>query len=265
MVQPEVMGILNVTPDSFSDGGRHNDFDGALRHAERLIKEGAAWLDIGGESTRPGAAEVPEQEEVDRVVPVVEAIKARFDVKVSIDTSKALVMRESIRFGADMINDIRALLEPGALAEVAASNVQVCLMHMQGQPRTMQQAPQYQDLMAEVSTFLAERVATCETAGIARERLWLDPGFGFGKSLGDNYVMLKRLREFESLGLPLLVGMSRKSMIGHLLGRDLGERLAGSIACALIAVQQGAGIIRVHDVQETCDAIRVWQATEQGV
>lgn len=261
MKMPDVMGILNVTPDSFSDGGQHNRLDDALRHAERLIGEGAAWIDIGGESTRPGAAEVSEQDEVDRVAPVVEAIKGRFDIKVSIDTSKAKVMTESLRLGADMINDIRALMEPGALAALAASKAQVCLMHMQGQPRTMQAAPRYQDLMGEVSQFLVDRVKACEAVGISRDRIWLDPGFGFGKSLEDNYVMLNRLKEFQQLGLPLLVGMSRKSMVGQLLGREVQERLAGSLACALIAVQQGAGIIRVHDVQQTRDAIRVWHAT----
>ncbi|WKE66596.1 dihydropteroate synthase [Gallaecimonas kandeliae] len=256
----QIMGILNVTPDSFSDGGRYQGLEAALRHAERLIAEGAHWLDIGGESTRPGAAEVPEAEEVERVVPVVEAIKARFDVKVSVDTSKAAVMKGAIAAGADMINDVRALREPGALAAVAASDVLVCLMHMQGQPRTMQAAPQYQDLMGEVSAFLMDRVAACEGAGIKRERIWLDPGFGFGKSLEDNYVMLNRLEEFQALGLPLLVGMSRKSMVGQLLDRPVDERLAGSLACALVAVQRGADIIRVHDVQATQDVLKVWQA-----
>ena len=262
MKLPQVMGILNVTPDSFSDGGQHLRLDAALRRSEQMIAEGASWIDVGGESTRPGAAEVAADEEVARVVPVVAAIKQRFDINVSVDTSKAVVMSGALAAGADMINDVRALREPGALAAVAASQAEVCLMHMQGQPRTMQTAPHYEDLLTEVSAFLAERVHACEAAGIARSRLWLDPGYGFGKSLRDNYTLLNRQAELAKLGLPLLVGMSRKSMIGQLLERPTDERLPGSLACALLAAQRGAGIIRVHDVRATCDVLRVWQATE---
>ncbi|WP_341503365.1 dihydropteroate synthase [Gallaecimonas sp. GXIMD4217] len=258
---PQVMGIINVTPDSFSDGGRFQGRDAALAQAERLVAEGAHWLDIGGESTRPGAAEVSVEDELARVIPVLEAVKARFDVKVSIDTSKPEVMGAALAAGADMINDVRALQQPGALAAVADSDALICLMHMQGQPRTMQQAPQYQDVVKEVAAFLGERIRACEAAGIERQRLLLDPGFGFGKTLQHNYQLLNRLRDLRVMELPLLVGLSRKSMIGGLLGRDTDQRLAGSLAGALIAAQHGADIIRVHDVQATMDVLRVWQAT----
>ncbi|AVJ55539.1 dihydropteroate synthase [Idiomarina sp. OT37-5b] len=259
-----VMGILNVTPDSFSDGGRHHTVAKAVDHAARLLDEGADILDVGGESTRPGAEAVATEEELARVIPVVEAIKQRFDAFVSVDTTKTAVMRESIAVGADMINDVCALQQPGALQAVADSEVELCLMHMQGEPRTMQHEPRYDDVVCDVKAFLQRRIAACEEAGIARQRLWLDPGFGFGKSMRHNYQMLQRLQAFHELQLPLLIGMSRKSMIGHVTGRAVDERLAGSIAAATIAALKGARIIRVHDVKETVDAMKVVAATLEG-
>lgn len=259
-----VMGILNVTPDSFSDGGRHNSVAAAIDHAARMLDEGADILDIGGESTRPGAAAVATDDELQRVIPVVAAIKQRFDVYVSVDTTKPEVMRESIAAGANMINDVCALQQPGALEAVADSEVELCLMHMQGEPRTMQHEPHYDDVVCDVKTFLQQRIAACEAVGIARERLWLDPGFGFGKSMRHNYQLLQRLQAFHELQLPLLVGMSRKSMIGHVTGRKVDDRLAGSLASATIAALKGARIIRVHDVKETVDAMRVVAATLEG-
>ncbi|RUO77202.1 dihydropteroate synthase [Idiomarina seosinensis] len=260
----KVMGIINVTPDSFSDGGQFNTLERALEQAAQLVAEGADMLDIGGESTRPGADAVATEEELERVVPVVEAIKQRFDVEVSVDTSKAEVMRASISAGADMINDVCALQQPGALQAVADSSVELCLMHMQGEPRTMQHEPRYDDVVCDVKAFLQQRVAACEAAGIDRQRLWLDPGFGFGKSMRHNYQMLQRLQAFHELQLPLLIGLSRKSMIGHVTGREVGERVAGSIAGATIAALKGARIIRVHDVKQTVDAMRVVAATLEG-
>jgi len=257
--QPQIMGILNVTPDSFSDGGRFNRLDRALRHAELMVTEGATFIDVGGESTRPGAAEVPLQQELDRVIPVVEALRQHLDCVVSVDTSKPQLMLEAARAGAGLINDVRALSEPGALQAAADAGIPVCLMHMQGQPRTMQDAPAYRELFGEVRAFLEERVGACEQAGIARGDLLLDPGFGFGKTLEDNYRLLHHLSDFHQLGLPLLVGLSRKSMIGNLLGRPVDQRLAGSLACALLAAQQGAAIIRVHDVAETRDVLHILQ------
>lgn len=259
-----VMGILNVTPDSFSDGGRHQSVDKAVDHAARMLDEGAEILDIGGESTRPGSLAVATDEELQRVVPVLEAIKQRFDVYVSVDTTKAEVMRASIAAGADMINDVLALQSEGALDAVANSDVEVCVMHMQGEPRTMQHQPHYDEVVCDVKAFLQQRVAACENAGIARERIWLDPGFGFGKSMRHNYQLLQRLQAFHELQLPLLVGMSRKSMIGHVTGREVDDRLAGSLAAATIAALKGARIIRVHDVKETVDAMRVVAATLEG-
>lgn len=259
--RPHTMGILNVTPDSFSDGGRFNRMDAALRHAEEMLAAGTTILDIGGESTRPGAADVSQQDELDRVIPVIEAISQRFDCWISIDTSKAEVMTESVKAGADLINDIRALREPGALAAAAAAGVPVCLMHMQGQPRTMQAEPSYQDVIADVGDFLAERVAACEAAGIARDKLLLDPGFGFGKTLEHNYRLLAHLESFHQFGLPLLVGMSRKSMIHKLLEKQPADCLAGSLACAAIAAMKGAQIIRVHDAKETVDVLKVCEMT----
>ena len=258
---PQIMGILNVTPDSFSDGGRHNSLDLALRHAEAMINAGATLLDIGGESTRPGAAEVSEDEELARVVPVVEAIARRFDVWISVDTSKAIVIREAARAGMHLINDIRSLQEPGALQAAAETGLPVCLMHMQGQPKTMQHSPKYEDVVAEVAEYFVEQIARCENAGIPKSKLLLDPGFGFGKNLNHNYQLLARLAEFHHFGLPLLVGMSRKSMVGQLLHVSPEQRVTGSVACAVIAAMQGAQIVRVHDVKETVEAMRVVEAT----
>lgn len=258
---PHVMGILNVTPDSFSDGGSHNTLIEAVKHANLMINAGATIVDIGGESTRPGAAEVSVDEELARVIPVVEAIAQRFEVWISVDTSKPGVIREAARAGAHIINDIRSLTEPGALEAAAQTGLPVCLMHMQGQPKTMQEAPKYEDVFADVNRFFVENIARCERAGIAKEKLLLDPGFGFGKNLSHNYALLARLGEFHHFGLPLLAGMSRKTMIGQLLNVGPTERLSGSLACAVIAAMQGAQIIRVHDVKETVEAMRVVEAT----
>ncbi|MFG0872382.1 dihydropteroate synthase [Aeromonas media] len=255
--RPHVMGILNVTPDSFSDGGRFKPLELALAHARQMVEEGATLIDIGGESTRPGAPDVSEQEELDRVIPVVERMVQELDVMISLDTSKAAVMRAGCSAGAHLINDVRSLLEPGALAAAAEADVPVCLMHMQGQPRTMQAEPHYDDLLGEVRAFFDERIATCLDAGIPRRHLLLDPGYGFGKTVTHNYQLLAEQQKLLDYGLPLLVGMSRKSMIGNLLGRPVDERLAGSLACALIGLQYGARIIRVHDVRATMDALRV--------
>lgn len=258
---PHVMGILNVTPDSFSDGGQHNSLVEALKHANAMINAGATIIDVGGESTRPGAAEVSTEEELERVIPVVAAIAQRFEVWVSVDTSKPEVIRESARVGAHIINDIRSLQEPGALAAAAETGLPVCLMHMQGEPKTMQQAPQYDDVFADVNRFFVEHIARCEAGGISKEKLLLDPGFGFGKNLTHNYQLLARLSEFHHYGMPLLVGMSRKSMVGQLLNVGPDQRLSGSLACAVIAAMQGAQILRVHDVKETVEAMRVVEAT----
>ncbi|MDR0217602.1 MAG: dihydropteroate synthase [Enterobacteriaceae bacterium] len=258
---PQVMGILNVTPDSFSDGGIHNTFDAALQHAAKMIEEGATIIDIGGESTRPGADDVSEQEELDRIIPVIESLVQRFDIWISVDTSKAIVMQEAAKAGAHMINDIRALQEPGALEIAAKTELPICLMHMQGQPRTMQAEPHYEDVVSEVKNFLETQIERCIAAGIAKNKLIIDPGFGFGKNLSHNYQLLAHLEEFHHFGLPILAGMSRKSMIGQLLHVPAQERVTGSIACAVIAAMQGAQIIRVHDVKETVQAMQVVQAT----
>jgi len=255
------MGILNVTPDSFSDGGKHNQLIDAVKHANAMINAGATIVDVGGESTRPGASEVSVDEELSRVIPVVEAVAQRFEVWVSVDTSKPEVIRESARAGAHIINDIRSLSEPGALEAAAQTGLPVCLMHMQGEPRTMQNAPHYDDVFESVNRYFVEQIARCEAAGIAKENLLLDPGFGFGKNLHHNYQLLARLSEFHHFELPLLVGMSRKSMVGQLLNVGPTERLSGSLACAVIAAMQGANIIRVHDVKETVEAMRVVEAT----
>lgn len=259
--QTQVMGILNVTPDSFSDGGRYNQLNQALLHAHALISAGATMIDVGGESTRPGAAEISEDEEIARVVPVVEALAQRFEVFISVDTSKAGVIRESAQAGVHLINDIRSLHKPGALAAAAESGLPVCLMHMQGRPHIMCQAPHYDDLIADVKMFFERHIKRCHDAGITNQQLLLDPGFGFGKTLAHNYQLLARLSEFHRFGLPLMVGMSRKSMIGQLLNVPPDQRVIGSVACAVIAAMQGAQIIRVHDVKETVEAMRVVEAT----
>lgn len=255
-----VMGILNITPDSFSDGGRYNQRDAALRHVEQMLAAGATLIDVGGESTRPGAALVSVQEEVDRVVPMVEAINARFDTVISIDTSTPEVMRGAAAVGAGLINDIRALLRPGALQAAVDTGLAVCLMHMQGDPQTMQQAPVYDSVLEEVNSFLELRVQACLDAGIERQRLVLDPGFGFGKSLQHNLELFAAMRRVRPLDLPLLVGVSRKSMIGQALERPVDQRLSGGLALATLAVARGARIIRVHDVAETVDAVRMTEA-----
>jgi len=255
--QPQVMGILNVTPDSFSDGGKHTNVSQALDHALRMIEEGATFIDIGGESTRPGAPDVSLQEELDRTIPVIEAVAKNTACVISIDTSKADVMREAVKAGAGLINDVRALQEPGALQVAAEAQVPVCLMHMQGQPRTMQQSPEYDDVVNDVGQFLLARSNACEEAGIAKDKILFDPGYGFGKSLEHNYTLVKHLPSLMKLGYPVLVGMSRKSMIGNLLNRKVDERLAGSISLATIVAQMGAHIIRVHDVKETADAVNI--------
>ena len=254
------MGILNVTPDSFSDGGRFAGRDSALRQAEAMSRDGAAIIDVGGESTRPGAADVSEQEELDRVLPVIEAVVDAVDVPVSIDTSKPAVMRAAVGAGAAMINDIRALREDGALEAAVELQRPVCLMHMQGQPRTMQRQPGYGDVVAEVAEFLAERVRACAAAGLAEDKIIVDPGFGFGKTPRHNIELLANLRQLRSVGRPILVGLSRKSTLGELTGRDVGDRLPASIAAAVFAVVEGARIVRVHDVRETVDAMRVTAA-----
>ena len=260
---PAVMGILNVTPDSFSDGGCFAGRDAALRQAEAMARDGAAIIDVGGESTRPGAADVSEQEELDRVLPVIEAVVAAVDTAVSIDTSKPAVMRAAVGAGAAMINDIRALREEGALRAAAELQCAVCLMHMQGQPRSMQQEPAYGDVVAEVTEFLAQRIRACVAAGLAEERIIVDPGFGFGKTPRHNIELLANLRQLQSTGRPILAGLSRKSTLGELTGRDVGERLPASIAAAVIAVMKGATIVRVHDVRETVDALRVAAAVRE--
>lgn len=259
----QVMGILNVTPDSFSDGGQFSSIDAALKQAEHMIEQGASIIDIGGESTRPGAADVLLEEELSRTIPVIKAIKQRFNINISIDTSKAQVMAQAIDAGADLINDVRALQEPGCLSVVGQSNLPVCLMHMQGQPRTMQQSPTYDDLFNDIKQFFEQRIDDCHKHGIEKERIILDPGFGFGKTVEQNYRLLANLTSFKALGLPILSGTSRKSMIGKLLERDVEQRLAGSLTTAILAVERGASIIRVHDVQQTMDAIKILQYTHQ--
>ena len=254
---PAVMGILNVTPDSFSDGGRFVGRDAAVRQAEAMARDGAAIIDVGGESTRPGADDVSEQQELDRVIPVIEELVAAVDVAVSIDTSKPGVMRAAIAAGAAMINDIRALREEGALQAAVELQRPVCLMHMLGQPRTMQQKPEYTDLVGEVRDFLDERVRVCVEAGLPEHSIIVDPGFGFGKTPRHNVELLSNLRQLQAIGRPILVGLSRKSTLGELTGRDVGERMPASIAAAVIAVIEGATIVRVHDVRATVDALRV--------
>jgi dihydropteroate synthase len=256
-----VMGVLNVTPDSFSDGGRHFDFDAALASAGAMVEAGVDLIDVGGESTRPGAVAVPAGTELARVLPVIEAIAHRLDCPVSVDTSKPEVMRAAIAAGASLVNDVFALRKPGAIEAVAELGVPVCLMHMQGEPATMQAAPSYsEDPVADVADFLLERAAACDAAGITRDRILLDPGFGFGKKLAHNLALLRGLRRLSSLGYPLLVGLSRKALLGEVTGRPVGERLHGSVALAVYAAMNGAGIVRVHDVGPTVDALRAIEA-----
>ena len=259
--RPLVMGIVNVTPDSFSDGGRYFAGSAALDHARRLIDEGADLLDVGGESTRPGAADVSEAEEVERVLPLVEALRGT-GVPVSVDTSKPGVMRAALAAGAAVINDVRALQEPGALDEVRTSDCGLVLMHMQGLPRTMQREPHYEDVVAEVAAFLESRVAVATNAGIRADRIVIDPGFGFGKTLGHNFTLLRRLEDLRVIGRPVLAGLSRKSMLGAVTGRAVDDRTAASLAAAILAVERGARIVRVHDVAATRDAMKVWAAIQ---
>jgi len=258
------MGVLNVTPDSFSDGGSFHDPSVALARAREMVAEGADIIDIGGESSRPGANPVPVAEELQRVVPLIEALHGDLPVPISIDTSKPEVMRAAAAAGAGLLNDIYALRRPGALEAAAESGLPVCLMHMQGEPRTMQQEPAYRDVVREVSDFLAARRAACLEGGIAAEQILLDPGFGFGKRLEHNLALLHRLDALAELGAPLLVGMSRKSMIGDLVGRPVEARLHGSVAAAALAVWQGAAIVRAHDVAATVDAVRVASAVRDA-
>ena len=260
--RPHVMGILNVTPDSFSDGGRYGQRDAALRHAEAMLQAGATLIDVGGESTRPGARAVSSVEELERVAPVVEAIARELDVIISVDTSTPAVIRETARLGAGLINDVRSLQRDGALDAVADSGLPVCLMHMRGEPTTMQQNPQYPDVVAEVREFLLERLAACAAVGVGAERVILDPGFGFAKTLEHNLSLFKHLQSLHVLGRPLLVGVSRKSMIGKVLGHEVGERLYGSLALAALALSKGAHILRVHDVAQTVDVVRMIAAVE---
>ena len=254
------MGVVNITPDSFSDGGRFHEREAAIAHARRLADEGADIVDLGGESTRPGAAPVSEEEELRRVIPVLERIH---DLCVSVDTRRPAVMRAALEAGASMVNDIQALQAAGALDIVRSSKCAVCLMHMKGEPATMQREPHYDDVVAEVKEFLRQRAAAVEAAGVARERLVVDPGFGFGKTAEHNLTLLARLAEFRDLNLPLLAGLSRKSTLGKLTGRPVTERLAGSLAMALVALQNGATILRVHDVKETRDVVAVWEAVSR--
>lgn len=262
LARPQVMGILNVTPDSFSDGGRFRQRDEALRHAAAMVAAGASLIDVGGESTRPGALQVSADEELQRVAPVVEAIAAELDVIISVDTSCPQVMRESARLGAGLINDVRSLRREGALQAAAESGLPVCLMHMQGEPETMQKNPHYDDLLAEVQAFFAERMVACAAAGIDAERIILDPGFGFAKNLQHNLSLFKHMQVLHGFARPLLVGVSRKSMIGQALGREVDQRLAGGLALAALAVTKGACILRVHDVAEAVDLVRMIAAVE---
>ncbi|WP_455927559.1 dihydropteroate synthase [Pseudomonas capeferrum] len=264
LARTHVMGILNVTPDSFSDGGRFSQLDAALRHAEAMVAAGATLIDVGGESTRPGARAVSPLEELERVAPIVERIHQELDVIISVDTSTPAVMRETARLGAGLINDVRSLQRDGALDAAAATGLPVCLMHMLGEPGTMQDDPHYDNLVGEVKGFLAERMAQCAAVGIAPERIILDPGFGFAKTLQHNLSLFKHMESLRALGRPLLVGVSRKSMIGLALNRPVGERLYGGLALAALAVVKGARILRVHDVAETVDVVRMIAAVESA-
>ena len=264
LAHTHVMGILNVTPDSFSDGGRFAALDAALRHAEAMVQAGATLIDVGGESTRPGAPVVLPQEELDRVAPVVERIARELDVIISVDTSAPIVMTEVARLGAGLINDVRSLRREGALQAAAATGLPVCLMHMLGEPGDMQDNPHYEDLVGEVSTFLADSMARCAAAGIGAERIVLDPGFGFAKTLQHNLSLFKHMETLHALGRPLLVGVSRKSMVGQTLNRPVAGRLYGSLALAALAMTKGARILRVHDVAETVDVVRMIAAVDSA-
>lgn len=259
LTRPIVMGVLNVTPDSFSDGGRFTDHADAYAHAERMVEEGAAILDIGGESTRPGASAVSVGEEMDRVIPVLQRF-AKSNVVLSVDTRSPEVMAEAIRAGAGMLNDVTGFRDPRALDIAARSDAALCVMHMQGEPRTMQTAPQYGDVVTEVKAFLAERVHACLSVGVERDRIVIDPGFGFGKTLAHNLALLRGLRALGDLGQPVLAGLSRKAMLGQLTGRAVHERVHGSVALAVVAILNGAAIVRAHDVAATMDALRVASA-----
>ena len=261
--RPQVMGVLNITPDSFSDGGDFFDPQRALDRALQMQDEGAAVIDVGGESTRPGAGPVSVSDELQRVIPVIDALQAQLTVPISIDTRKPEVMQAAVAAGAGLINDVNALQAPGALEAARASAVPVCLMHMRGDPRTMQADPHYADVVAEVKTFLLQRVAACEAAGIGRQRLLLDPGFGFGKTVEHNLQLLARLEELAATGLPVVVGLSRKSMIGKLLGLDIAGRLPASIALAVLAVERGARLVRAHDVAATWQAVQMQAAVQR--
>ena len=260
-----VMGILNVTPDSFSDGGHFNSREAALVRARQMVSDGATFIDVGGESTRPGATEVSTQEELDRVCPVVEAIAKELDTVISVDTSNPVVMAETARLGAGLINDVRALQREGAPDVAAKAGIPVCIMHIQGEPDTMQDDPRYRNVRREVSSFLTERMRVVEQAGVGPENIILDPGFGFGKSVEHNYQLLASLEQLHILGHPLLVGVSRKSMLGAVTGRDVNERLPASLAAATISAMKGASILRVHDVRETVDAVRIVAAVKEAI
>ncbi|WP_032621868.1 dihydropteroate synthase [Pseudomonas avellanae] len=262
LAHTHVMGILNATPDSFSDGGRYSQLDAALRHAEAMVLAGATLIDVGGESTRPGARPVSPAQEVERVAPVVEIIARELDVIISVDTSTPEVMLATAGLGAGLINDVRSLQRPGALEAAASTGLPVCLMHMQGEPGTMQNDPHYEDLLAEVSAFLLDRMNQCVAAGIDRQQIILDPGFGFAKTLEHNLSLFKRMEALHALGRPLLVGVSRKSMIGAVLGRPVDQRLFGGLALAALAMTKGAKILRVHDVAETADVVRMIAAVQ---
>ena len=257
---PRIMGIVNVTPDSFSDGGAHAEVERAVAHALALVEQGADLLDVGGESTRPGATQVSVDEELSRVIPVIQQLASRVEVPISIDTSKPDVMRAAVKAGAGMINDVRALREDGAMSAAAELRVPVVLMHMQGEPGTMQDAPHYDAVVDDVHRFLADRILSCEFAGIDRKRIVVDPGFGFGKTFEHNVALLRAFRKFSDLGVFVLAGLSRKGMIGTMTGRDVDQRAIGSVAAALVAVQRGAQIVRVHDVAAMRDALAVWNA-----
>jgi dihydropteroate synthase len=258
--RPRILGIVNVTPDSFSDGGLHATTDAAVAHGLKLAAEGADVLDVGGESTRPGARDVSVEEELQRVVPVIERLARETSLPISVDTSRPEVMRAAVGAGAGLINDVRALQLDDALATAAALGVPVVLMHMQGEPRVMQQSPRYEDVVSEVHSFLAQRIFACEMSGIDKKRIVIDPGFGFGKSLEHNLALLRQLARFVELGVPVLAGLSRKSMLGALTGRDVQSRVHASVAAAVIAAQYGARLLRVHDVAATRDALAVWHA-----